>query len=133
MDGEHRCRKCNAIESTERRLLTHERTKYPFRETPRAKTSPVGKLVQKAVYQEHVKHIPEVKMKDDDGKVMLDDDGTERHVPNVYQTRVLGHQCTADRNTMIDVEHRTAAATREFNNGMHLWTRPRLCFCYLLC
>ena len=39
---------------------------------------------------------------------------------------MLGHQCTADRNTMVDVEHRMAAASREFNKDMHLWTHPRL-------
>ena len=33
---------------------------------------------------EHVQHIPEVKMQDEDGNVMLDDDGNDRHVPNVY-------------------------------------------------
>ena len=49
-----------------------------------------------------------------------------RRVAQRYQTRVLGHRCTADRNTMVDVEHRMAAATREFNKGIHLWTHPRL-------
>ena len=47
------------------------RAECPLRETVRAKNSPVGKLVQKAIYTEHVKHIPEVKMKDEDGNVML--------------------------------------------------------------
>ena len=59
------------------------RAECPLRETVRAKNSPVGKLVQKAIYMEHVKDIPTVKMKDEDGNVMLDADGNERHGPNV--------------------------------------------------
>ena len=128
-NNNNRCRKCNAMLRTARKLRTHVRAECPLRETVRAKNSPVGRLVQNspvAIHTKHVKHIPEVKMKDEDGNVMLDDDGNERHVPNVYQARVLGHQCTADRNTMVDVEHRMAAATREFNKGMHMWTHPRL-------
>ena len=36
---------------------------------------------ERAEFQEHVKDIPTVKMKDEDGNVMLDADGNERHVP----------------------------------------------------